>query len=252
MVEEFQKNSTFPIQLIVNKARLYKYGSMNVLLEKCDTKYAFMIDDDDELLPDAMEKALSTFQQLKNQDKYCSVVGRCIDFETKQMIGVEFPKNINDGSWKHILKNAMKVDGEKVSLINMDIYKRYRMPIQSGVTFVPEALLWGKVLKDYREYYTNDVYRIYHQEDEDRLTNKKKTKQQMINYYYSSTIIINERNSNIYYKNLGIKYYIINAVSSLYLSKKEKQSLGKIKRISSKIFLFVLLPLAFLWKIKSK
>ena len=191
VLNNFKANSNMRIKIIDSKEKRYKHGAMNVLFDECTTKYAFLIDDDDELLEKAIEEALNEFLTIPNNESYCAVVGRCLSSVDNKIIGKPYPNDINVRGLSKSRKIANKIKGEKFSLLNMEIYKKYKMPEPKGITFVSEYLLWNKALNNYQEFYTNNIWRIYHINEGECLSNQTFNYQYFKNRFFECTYFLN-------------------------------------------------------------
>lgn len=249
-LNEFKKSSSLDIDVIDSKEKRYKHGAINVLFNECSTPYAFQLDDDDELVPNAIENALNLFTTLPNKEDYCALVGRCIDTSTNKMCGPLFPEDINIRGWSKAIKMARKVGGEKFSLLNMNIYKKYKFPEPKGVTFISEALFWRSVLNNYQEYYTNEIFRIYHTNEGDCLSNQKKSNQYFKNvYYYYVSFLNGLKDKYTRYKNERFKTII--QLSLIYFkTDKSFKKKYKLKGILNNFLLFLCFPFMILGRIK--
>lgn len=163
VIDEVIKMSSFPIHYYWQE-NTGKTKVMDRLYQKAEGEYCFLIDDDDELLPDAMEKALAIWDSFDTEQRertWC-VCGRCINSETKKMVGNPFPDNINELSSKK-KKNALKMcGGEKISMQKLSIMKQHRFPEIEGCNFIFEKFLWDEIDSLYEQYYTNDIFRVYY------------------------------------------------------------------------------------------
>ena len=250
VLNNFKANSNMQIKIIDSKEKRYKHGAINVLFSECTTKYAFLIDDDDELLEKAIEEALNEFLTLPNNESYCAVVGRCLSSIDNKMIGEPYPKDINIRGWSKSTKIANKIKGEKFSILNMVIYKKYKMPEPKGITFVNEYLFWNKALNNYQEYYTNNVWRIYHINEGECLSNQTFNYQYFKNKHFECIYFLNNfKNMYSRFKNLKFKTLIKLALIYLKINKHDKK-IYKLNSFFNKIILFILWPIMILGLIK--
>lgn len=113
VMEDIQRKASFQI-IYLKQENKGKYIALNELYAFTDTEYCFQIDDDDELLPDAMEKGLAIWDSMdKNlKDKTWCVCGRCIDANTGNMVGNSFPDDINFSSEREKISVLKSCQGE--------------------------------------------------------------------------------------------------------------------------------------------
>ena len=55
--------------------------------------------------------------------------------------------------------------------------KQYRYPEVKGCSYFPEGNLWYHIDKKYQQYYTNEIFRVYYQNDGESLVNYVKSKE---------------------------------------------------------------------------
>lgn len=175
-VEEIQSQSTFPVSYYYQENR-GKYIALNRLYELAQTEYCFQIDDDDELLPEAMAHGLELWDSMppEKKEKVWCVVGRCVDSETGAMVGKAFPDGINALGRKALRKTLKQCAGEKCGFQKVSVVKSYRFPEIDGVKFIFESFLWDQINGDYEQFYTNEAFRIYYMPKRggDNLSNRK-------------------------------------------------------------------------------
>ena len=135
------------------------------------------MDDDDELLPDAMEKGLAIWDgmDLKRKEKCWCVCGLCINDKTGKVVGNLFDEQINELSGRKFQKALAKAHGERCGLQKVEIVRKYKFPEIKGCSYFPEGNIWRRINEDYRQYYTNEVFRVYHQYEGESLINFSKT-----------------------------------------------------------------------------
>lgn len=163
VISEILEGSSFPIHYYWQE-NTGKTKVMDRLYQLADGEYCFLIDDDDELMPDAMEKALAKWDSfsIAEREKIWCVCGRCIDSETKAMVGKPFPDNINEIGRKRQKKILKSCCGEKIGMQKLSVLKKYRFPNIDGCNFIFESFLWDEINNHYDQYYTNDIFRIYY------------------------------------------------------------------------------------------
>ena len=202
------KNSVEYDVLYIKKKNGGKHTATNVALNYVNGEYILNLDSDDELMPNAIELLVDSWQLIP-QDKlhdYWCVHGRCRNQFKDQMLGKPYPKNINQLSKRKAEKISSKTGGEKVGLMKSSILKNYRYPEDNRVNFVTEDVVWIQIKKLYRTFYTNNIVRIYYVNEGDCLSKPKFSQQTCINKtFYSKWYILNRKK----YK-LGIKKYLKN------------------------------------------
>ena len=189
-----EENPSFQIRYFYQENQ-GKHIALNKLFELANGKYAIIIDDDDELLPDAIEKSLIIWNSIENQEQYWCVCARCINSKSKQILGALFPKKMNNFTKKKQMKVNSKISGEKVGVQKVEIVKRYKFPKIEGCYYIPEAYLWNQLNRDYKQYYSNEVLRIYHQFEIDSLVNTKVNNKFLENMYHAYKLMLSNKKS---------------------------------------------------------
>ncbi len=176
VVEKLAETSPFPVRYYYQD-NSGKYIALNKLYDLAQSEYVFQIDDDDEIKPDAMEKALRIWDSLsaEKKAKTWSVTGRCVDEVNGNMVGKPYPDNINELSGRKLKKALKACPGEKCGCQRTEIVKQFKFPEIDGVKFIFESFLWNTVNAQYEEFYVNNIFRIYHMPDQtkDCLSNRK-------------------------------------------------------------------------------
>lgn len=254
VIERYRKKVSYPVTYI-KKTNGGKHTALNILYLKAKGKYIFSLDSDDEIVPDAMEKALDIWNKIekKHEDKYWCVVGRVANNKTRQMIGKLFPENINEVNKFKRKKILNKIYGDKWALQKADIVRKYKFPEPEGITFITESLVWNRIDKDYESYFTNDIFRIYYQNEGECLSNPKKDLQWLKNTYYNCMSILNDYGvfklcTLEYIKNMT-KFIFC----SIMLKNEDMKKFGKLK-LYNQLAYIIYLPIVYIFKnrLKSK
>lgn len=187
IVKEFQAENLFPIRYYYQE-NAGKHVAFNRLYELAEGEYCFPMDDDDEIVSDAMEKGLAIWDHMKLERKsncWC-VCGLCVNQRTGKVVGNYFDEQINELSGRKFKKALENAHGEHCGLQKVEIVRKYKFPEIEGCSYFPEGNIWRRINKDYRQYYVNEVFRIYHQYEGESLIN------------YSKNIASYERRYRIY------------------------------------------------------
>lgn len=177
VVKRIQEESDFAVKYQYQE-NSGKHVAINRLYEMAQGEYGFTIDDDDEVLSDAFEKGVAIWDSIPKEERnqYWCVVGRCINPETKKMVGKPFVENINELKGRK-QKKALSSSGECCSFKNIAIMKQYKYPEVKGCSYFPEGNLWYRIDQDYKQYYTNEIFRVYYQNDGESLVNYARSKE---------------------------------------------------------------------------
>ncbi len=176
IVCSFMDNTDFPV-LYIKKSNGGVHTARNVGIEYAKGEFTIFLDSDDEMMPQAIERFLSVWNEipLENRHKYREVTCRCVN-QNGIPVSLPYPENINSLPWKKAYKINAEIGGEHWALLKTDIMKAHPWPEVEGLKIIAESLIWDQLKEDYYSWYTNDILRIYHTETPDSYTNAAKTK----------------------------------------------------------------------------
>ena len=149
-----------------------KYVAYNRLVEMARGEYFIQIDDDDELLPDAIHNGLKAWDSIDESERgqYWCVCGQNVDGETRNC-GEAWPENINQLSTEAAKKCAAKALYETCTFRRTEYQRKVLFPVIEGVKFIPETTLVEQLDEKYKRYYSSDNFIAYFQHSGNRLTN---------------------------------------------------------------------------------
>lgn len=186
LIDEYRKTADFPIRYYYKKNG-GKHTAINYSYRLTDSDYYLIVDSDDAVMPDTVKTFLNYWESFtpEQREKYWCVVGLCKDGDTGEVVGDRFPDGINDAQNPRSL--AAGVKGEKSSCMRTEVLKQFPFPEPKGTNFITESIVWNKIDKQYRQYYVNDVVRVYYQNEPDSLITswyKNHIKEGYVSNYY--------------------------------------------------------------------
>ena len=143
-----------------------KHRAINKGLELARGELFFVVDSDDYLTDDAVEKVLRWESELPQGEKYCGFAGNlgAAPAVTSNRI---FSGDYLEGT---ALDRYGAVDGERAMVFYTDIHRKYLYPEFSGEKFMTEAVSWNRMAHDgYKMRFYNDIIWVYEYK-EDGLT----------------------------------------------------------------------------------
>lgn len=169
LVDEYKEKADFLIRYYY-KPNGGKHTAINYAYQLTDSEYFITVDSDDALLPGAIEGFLRLWEQVpeEKRESYWSVVGRCINHASGKMVGDMYPDGINESSNPE--EEAGKISGDKFSCPRTEVLKKFPFPEPEGTTFITESVVWNRINRSYRQYYTNDVFLEVYTAEEDSLS----------------------------------------------------------------------------------
>ena len=140
-----------------------KCRAINRALDLAEGSLFLVVDSDDVLTDDAIEKILYWDNCLEDKEKYCGFVGNMstVDGRTEnRMSGKEYV----DAT---LLDRYGFFDGERVYIFYTSIAGKYKYPVFDGEKFMTEAVVYNRMAHDgYKSRFYDDVICIYeYQED---------------------------------------------------------------------------------------
>lgn len=201
VVNGFKAEANFKIEYLF-KRNGGKHTAMKLGFEKTQTKYMVEIDDDDELLPDAVETFLEVWKSIEEEKKDNIAEVRALSVNEKGVVSgknrrVTVEKDYYDSNYLtedwYRNRHLEHLTSWRMDLVNslniFDIEKEWLYP---RVKLVSESLFWNRIARRYDTRFINKPLRVYHSDAEDSITLSHFTKQKCYNYVFSLRVIINE------------------------------------------------------------
>lgn len=135
-----------------------KCRAINHALDKAQGELFFVVDSDDYLTDDALEKIDKWINELPKNDLFCGVAGNlgtsAVSTRNPQIKGGYY-----DGT---LLDRYKNMKGERALALYTDIHKQYRYPEIAGENFMTEAVVWNRMANDgFKVRFFNDIIWIY-------------------------------------------------------------------------------------------
>lgn len=249
-VKEFQwiivdDGSTDNIQEIVEKilseniveVRYYKkenggkHTALNYAIQLVDTPYCFIVDTDDRLPKNSIERILYWMEQAYNYDNIAGVGGLRKKLGTNEVIGTTFEGESQVCA--SFERSDYGMSGDKAEVFKTEILKQFPFPEFEGEKFLSESVVWNEIGgAGYKLLWFNEV--IYEGEYlEDGLTNNLFT-----HYARSPKGFALYLKSLIQYENITVikKYYyygmyknVVKTVTSKEVAQIFQVNIGAIK-----------------------
>lgn len=124
----------------------------------------FIVDSDDYLEKNAIERLLHYYEQIRDNNNFVGVSGTRISFSGKR-IGGEFQYRTLDCS-PIALRMTYKISGDMAEAFKTEVLKKYPFPVFDGEKFCPEALIWNRLsLKYCIRYFNEGIYKCEYRSD---------------------------------------------------------------------------------------
>lgn len=158
-----EQNKKFPI-VYIKKNNGGKHRAINDAVKIAKGRLFFIVDSDDQLTENAIDKILEWERTIQGVNKYAGISGnRGIDVNT--VLGETFV-----GDWLDctaIECDKMNILGDKAEVYYTDILRKYPFPEYENENFIGESIVWDKIgLDGYKIRYFNQViYLCQYRED---------------------------------------------------------------------------------------
>ena len=228
----WQKENKIQINFIV-RTNGGKSSTINLGVQNAKGDVFFIVDSDDFLTDDAIQKITEALKERKNKRYTFFIAGFCYkkrNYRTNTIIAsssVALPEAASSLE----LAFKYKQPGDKAEVFDTDLLRRFPFPEISGNKFVPEALVWYRIAAlGYKLIIKNDaIYNCDYLEDgytKNFNLNLKKNPEGFMLFYKEC----------LGYKEIPfitkLKYLCRFLQSSLYVKKKSKALRGGVRRFS--------------------
>lgn len=179
LVEQMKREQTsFPI-VYIKKENEGKHIAINMGAEKARGEWFFIVDSDDYLTDDAIEKILYNCQSIQNEKNFAGVVGLAANEERKVLIEFygkkpKIERYLKKTKSERYIKDRpyidataieyrykYGIDGDRAEVISTELLKKYPFPQFGTEKFLTESYLWLRVAKDgYKYRWFNDIIYI--------------------------------------------------------------------------------------------
>lgn len=167
-----------------------RHIALNNIFKLARGEAYILADDDDELMPGAIEWFSRMWNQYK-EDGISGIGARCIDGDTGKLVGKPYPAKINTYSWKKRLRIASK-SGEGRGIARTEYVRRFTFPSIESLDFIPEGYLWNRINSEYESYFFNEPVYVYWQRHGDSLMNRKRSKERYESDFVMYKFMLND------------------------------------------------------------
>ncbi|MFH0826056.1 MAG: glycosyltransferase family 2 protein [Pseudomonadota bacterium] len=138
-----------------------KHGAVNYGVLEARGELFVILDDDDELLPEALERLKHHWQAIPAGEKkgFAGVAALSVD-EKGLAVGPPFPQDVFDSTFSE-LTYRLKLEGERLFCLTTQAMRRYPFPEDIRTPTIPEGTIWHRISGPYRIRFVNEVLRRY-------------------------------------------------------------------------------------------
>lgn len=134
-----------------------KQSAYNLGLDKCRGDIFLCIDSDDILKSNVLKNIENDFKKIVDDENIAGIAYlQSYIGNKKKIIGSEFPSD-NMICTYYDMYNKYNVNGDKLIVLKTSTAKKYYFPMIEGEKFVPEALIFNRISKDYKFLFINKI-----------------------------------------------------------------------------------------------
>lgn len=134
-----------------------KHRAINKGLDLAKGDLFFIVDSDDWLSNNAIEKIIFHYKTIKSKNEFCGLSGLR-----------SYPNGIKIGGEKNFgildcnsldFRYKYNIKGDMAEVFKTDILRQYKFPETENEKFCPEALIWNRIAKNYKlRYFYEKIY----------------------------------------------------------------------------------------------
>lgn len=127
-----------------------KYAAHNAGVELARGAFFVLLDSDDRLLPDTLERILRHWESIPEdrRSRFAGVEGLVESMDGKRRLTEPYPESPFDASYLDIVYR-LDIGGDKKQAIRTEILRRYPYPLFSGERDIRDSLTWKRIAHDY-------------------------------------------------------------------------------------------------------
>ena len=134
-----------------------KHRAINCGVKKANGDFFFIVDSDDTLLAQAVEKVNQWISTLDDSHKWCGVAG-LRGFTNNKVIGDSPSLKFIDA--KNTERRKHHLEGDKAEVYVTEVLKKHPFPEIPGENFISEEIVWNAIARDgyYLRWFNEIIY----------------------------------------------------------------------------------------------
>ena len=154
LVETFKEQADFEIRYFYQQNG-GKHRAINHGLDLARGELFFIVDSDDSLTEDAIEKIFNNYSGIAFDNSFAGIAFNK-GFSKKRIVGETFEGTYIDCDNLH--RGKHNILGDKAEVYRTDILKSIKFPVVDGENFMSEVVLWNEVARrGYKLRWFNDI-----------------------------------------------------------------------------------------------
>lgn len=135
-----------------------KHRAINKGVSMAKGELFFIVDSDDYLVDNALEKIIAWEHTIKGKNNFAGVAGNK-GYSIDEIVGQTFSGDFIDAT--SLQRNQKNILGDKAEVFYTEILKKYKFPEFDGEKFVTEKIVWNQIAYDgYKIRWFNDIIYI--------------------------------------------------------------------------------------------
>ncbi len=143
-----------------------KHRAWNRALPLIKSEWTFVVDSDDYLTDDAIEKALAWITQIEGNDEFAGVSGKKGEIYGTKSIG-DYPKGKKYVDSDNFHRHSNHLTGDMAEIYRTSLLREYPFPEYEGEKFIAENAVYGRIARTGRKlrWFPDVIYRCEYRED---------------------------------------------------------------------------------------
>ncbi|CAL1240351.1 glycosyltransferase family 2 protein [Candidatus Methylocalor cossyra] len=149
VVAAWRTRVDFPV-VYVRQPNRGKYAAHNVGVERARGRFFVLLDSDDRLLPDTLERIRRHWHSIPEGERwrFAGVEGLVESMDGKRLLTEPYPQSPLDISYLDLFYR-LGVGGDKKHAIRTEILRRFPYPIFPGETNIRDSITWNRIAHHY-------------------------------------------------------------------------------------------------------
>lgn len=158
LVAAWKARVDFPVTYFW-QANQGKYAAHNAGVELARGRFFFLLDSDDRLLPDVLERILHHWDSIPEAERgrFAGVEGLVESLDGQRMLTKPYPDSPCDASYLEV-RYRLGIGGDKKHAILTDILRRFPYPIFPGERHVRDSITWKRIAREYLLRGVNEAF----------------------------------------------------------------------------------------------
>ena len=137
-----------------------KHSAINLGVNEAKSVWFFIVDSDDYVTNDAIEKIEEECKAIEYDDRFCGLSGRSRTFDGK-FIGTEARYKIIDATFLDFFHITNSKIYDRADVYKTIVLKKYPFPIVEGENFVAEGIVWNRLSNaGYLLRFVDEAYKV--------------------------------------------------------------------------------------------